>query len=245
MLHTTKTSALVLFSGGLDSTTCLFWAKNMFHEVHAVTFDYGQRHSREIEAAATVARIAKVASHFVMPVNVLQRSVTRLVDTPHYSSAKDIHVKMQDETFIPFRNLLFLTLAAGRAQEVGCTDLVLGVYETALGGYPDVRQVFIHAAERALSESTAGDLFSIHTPLMGLSKADIIRTAKRMEDCWEALAFTHSCYDGQYPPSPNNRSSLLRAKGFHEAGLHDPLIVRAKRDGLLPSSYPDDGFIEG
>lgn len=240
--------ALVILSGGQDSTTALFWAKQRFGGVHAVTYEYGQRHGIELEAAATVASIAGVKSHNFVKLGPVLVGSSPLVNAAaavgHYESPEKLPGGIEP-TFVPGRNLLFLTLAMNLAASLNIAHLVMGVCQIDYGGYPDCRREFIDAARLALSEALTGkpDSLEIHTPLISLSKKETVLLAKSLPGCWEALAYTHTCYDGKYPPHPSNHASLLRAKGFREAGEPDPLILRAKKEGLLPESYPDDGYV--
>lgn len=239
--------AVVVLSGGQDSTTCLYWAQAAGYEVHAVTFDYGQRHAIEIEAAKHIARIAGAASHEVIALGPILRGTSPLVSgapLEQYASHAVLPGGLE-KTFVPMRNQLFLTVAANRAYVLGATVLVTGVCEEDYGGYPDCRQVFIEALERASSLGTFtgqdGALPALHilTPLMHLTKADSVRLALGInEACYAALAWTHTSYDGQYPPVGKDHATLLRAKGFEEAGIPDPLILRAVAEGLmqLPST---------
>lgn len=237
------TSALVILSGGQDSTTCLFWAKELFRRVHAVTYNYGQRHAREIQAAEYVAKLADVESHSVVNVGPILKGSSPLVNR---QSALEQYADMHslpgglEKTFVPGRNLLFLTLAANEAYSKGILNLVTGVCQEDYGGYPDCRRVFIDAAERAIQLGFGfddADPFSkmhIYTPLMDMTKAETVKMAYEMPACWEALKYTHTAYDGQYPPVGNDHATLLRAKGFFEAGLPDPLVERAIQEGLMP-----------
>lgn len=254
-LKTVERSALVILSGGQDSTTCLYWAKQKFKDVHAITFDYGQRHRREIKAAKIIAEMAGVVSHEVLTLGAdILKGTSPLVDpsqpVEHYASADKLPGGLE-KTFVPARNMLFLTLAANRAYCLGITDLVTGVCEEDFGGYPDCRRGFIDDMEDCLDtgiwDSMNNDRPSpiIWTPLMKLSKADSVKLAVELPGCFDALAHSHTCYDGQYPPNPFNHASLLRARGFHIAVVPDPLILRAKDEKLLPPDYPVHGLVEG
>ena len=247
-----KPSMLVVLSGGQDSTTCLFWAKREVKkqggDVHAITFNYGQRHVCELIAAQVIGEMAGVVSHEVttLPVDVLKSSsplVDMNADVGHYESEETMPGGVEP-TFVPGRNLLFITLAANYAAHIGCTDIVLGVCEEDFGGYPDCRSDFIDAAEHAV-ERAFGHRITIHTPLMNLTKKESVILAKGLPACLGALSYSHTCYDGEYPPNPHNHASILRAKGFDEARCGDPLIERAIAEGLLPSDYPTSGLVFG
>lgn len=233
--------ALVVLSGGQDSTTCLFWAKQQFGEVHAVTFDYNQRHSVEIDAARKVAELAQVASHEVVPIGPILAGRSPLTNPnetlEQYDSAEQMERVIGNRvelTFVPMRNALFLTLAANRAVCMDCFDLVTGVCEQDNANYPDCRAEFIAAQELAIEKALGVPRFVIHTPLMYLSKADSVLLAIKIPGAYDALAFSHTAYDGQYPPVGRDHATVLRASGFEIAGVPDPLVVRAWREGLMP-----------
>lgn len=236
--------ALVVLSGGQDSTTCLFWAKHEFDEVHAVTFDYGQRHALEIDAAEIVAKMAKTTSHEIVTTPNCLKSTSPLVSsTPleRYENYKQMDKTIGDRievTFVPMRNTLFLTIAANRAVALGCQHIVTGVCQQDNANYPDCRESFIESFQQTLNESLGSTNHSetyihIHTPLMWLTKAQTVHFANGLPGCMEALAYSHTSYDGKYPPSDMNHSNVLRAQGFLEAGLPDPLVVRAALEGVM------------
>ncbi len=243
--------ALVVLSGGQDSTTCLFWAKRNFKEVHAITFDYGQRHAIEIEAARTVAHMAGVASHEVVSVPNCLRSSSPLLDYDNelerYENFQQMDKVIGDRvelTFVPMRNTLFLTIAANYALALGAKDLVTGVCQQDNANYPDCTNDFIEAITRAFNVSLGGQHIIIHTPLISMSKAESIALAKVLPGCMEALAYSHTSYDGKYPPIDMNHSNVLRAQGFLEANEADPLVLRAWQEGLmeLPATKNYDVF---
>lgn len=232
--------ALVVLSGGQDSTTCLFWAlRNYSGGVHAITFDYGQRHRIEIDAALKVSSMAGVLSHEVVAVPGILQSVSPLTsDTPleEYTDADSMASIIGDRvelTFVPMRNTLFLTLAANRAIALGCESIVTGICQEDNANYPDCTEDFRRAFQTLVQVSTKTDL-TVVAPLMWLSKADTVRLAHSLPGCWDALAYTHTSYDGLYPPTGMNHANVLRAHGFEQAGLPDPLVLRAIREGLMP-----------
>jgi len=234
------TKALVILSGGQDSTTCLFWARKNFDEVHAVTFDYGQRHSIEIEAARKVAKIAGVASHEVIAVpNCLVSSspLTSSNELEKYEDYKQMDEVIGDRvelTFVPMRNTFFFTVAMNRAVALGCFDLVTGICQADNANYPDCTEDFRVLFQAMANQSLGTSLFKVHAPLMNMSKAQSVHFAVSLaNDCYGALAFSHTSYDGKYPPVDKNHSNVLRAHGFEEAGLPDPLVVRANIEGLM------------
>jgi 7-cyano-7-deazaguanine synthase len=229
------TKCMVVLSGGQDSTTCLFWAKKHFDEVHAITFDYGQRHCAEIEAARNVAALAGVASHEVVEVGPMLKSRSPLVDQSatletytDFASMDAIIGDRVEVTFVPMRNAFFLTLAANHAVAADCYDLVTGVCQEDNANYPDCREEFI-ALQQATVETALGlatGTFTIHTPLMHLSKAQSVDLALTLPGAMDALAHSHTCYAGQIPPCGECHACVLRAHGFAEAGIIDPLVER-------------------
>lgn len=238
--------ALVILSGGQDSTTCLFWAKQNYDEVMALSFYYGQKHAVEVTAAGRVALMAGVEHSVVhIPPNVLVSSSPLLSDSEleqyqNYDSMVEQVGDRVEKTFVPMRNLFFLVVAANHALSYGCNVLVTGISEADGTNYPDCTSDFIRVAEAAInvslmgfSEAEKGKDLVIKTPLIDLSKEDIVRLAYSMPACWEAMAYTHTSYNGEYPPSDNNHANILRAKGFEDAGLPDPLVMRAFREGLM------------
>jgi len=233
--------ALVILSGGQDSTTCLYWALQKFTEVSAITFDYAQRHRKEIEAAKVVSSIAGVRDHTVVELGPILRGSSPLISEEKLGQYKD-HASLPgglEDTFVPMRNQLFITIAANHAYAIGCTDLVTGVCEEDFGGYPDCRQIFIDAIENACNQGTftggpgALQNLRIHTPLMNLTKAESVKLATTLPGCYNALSYSHTAYDGVFPPTGRDHASLLRAKGFEEANVPDPLVLRAVTAGLM------------
>ncbi len=238
-----KRKAMVVLSGGQDSTTCLFWALAQGYDVHCVTVDYGQRHACEIQAAETVANMAGVnlRQTEIIELGPVLAGTSPLVSSAPLEQYAD-HASLPgglEKTFVPMRNQLFLTLAANRAYVAGCSILVTGVCQEDFGGYPDCRRDFINALELACNLGTFTDEpdtlphLSILTPLMYMSKAESVRLALSLPGCYAALAYSHTSYDGQYPPLGHDHATLLRAKGFEEAGWPDPLVLRAVAEGLM------------
>jgi 7-cyano-7-deazaguanine synthase len=237
------TSALVILSGGQDSTTCLYWAKQYYDVVHAITFDYHQRHRRELMAAREIATLADVASWDCVTIgrDVLQ-GTSPLTDHsqpletyPDFDTMDRVIGDRVELTFVPMRNALFLTIAANRAAMLNIEDIVTGVCQQDNANYPDCRQTFISAMQLAINEALGQPHWQtkIITPLMMLSKADSIRMAMGLPGCMDALAYSHTAYDNAYPPNGKDHASTLRAQGFLEAGVPDPLIVRAVFEGLM------------
>lgn len=234
-----RTGALVVLSGGQDSTTCLFWAKENYPKVRAIIFDYGQLHANEINSARTVANMAGVP-YEVVGIEDIVKSVSPLMansgkELDKFDSIDDLHTSEVASTFVPMRNTLFLTIAANHALYYGFDTVVTGICQTDLGGYPDCTQKFLTKLEDTINESLGGGTsIKLVAPLMNFTKADTVELAFSMPDAWEALAYTLTSYDGKYPPTDNNHSNVLRADGFLQAGKPDPLVLRAFRENLMP-----------
>jgi 7-cyano-7-deazaguanine synthase len=233
--------ALVVLSGGQDSTTCLFYAKQHYDEVHAITFNYNQRHQIEIVAARTVATMAGVESHLILGLGPILESTSPLTDPDaeletytDFESMDEIIGDRVEKTFVPMRNALFLTIAANRAVVLGCDAIVTGVCQEDNANYPDCRQTFIDAMGNMIHYALDDNSIELVTPLMHLSKAQSIYLAQTLDGCMEALAYSHTAYDGKYPPTSKDHASTLRAQGFLEAGVPDPLVLRAVIEGLMP-----------
>lgn len=221
--------AVVLFSGGQDSTTCLYWARQSFDEVLAASVFYGQRHRAELGAAADIAALAGVR-HIVLEAPVLGGFAdSALVDAslPLAGGGGRPDAAMPGglpTSFVPGRNILFLALAAALAVKEGAHDVVTGVCQTDYSGYPDCRREFVDALEVALRHgmpSSCGPL-RILTPLMWMTKAETARLARRLPGCWEALGRSLTCYEGRRPGCGVCAACELRARGFAEAGEVDP-----------------------
>ena len=229
-----KDKVLVVFSGGQDSTTCLYWAFEKWgkENTKVISFDYGQKHAIEMQAAKAICDFAGVEFDKVEIKDVL-RSVSPLLDQSQemdlYDSVDEFKPGVQ-KTFVPGRNILFLTIAANIAYHHGAQNIVTGVCQEDFGGYYDCRQDFIDAMQKALNQGMHGQDqgFILYTPLMDLNKKETVEMAKDLGDeCLEALSYSHTCYEGQFPPCGKCHSCLLRARGFKDAGLEDPLIKRS------------------
>jgi 7-cyano-7-deazaguanine synthase len=244
--------ALVVLSGGQDSTTVLFAARQAHSELHAVTFDYNQRHKVEIEAARRVATLASVTSHEIVQLGPILHGRSPLTNPaeeleryPDHDTMEKVIGDRVELTFVPMRNALFLTLAANRAVCKDIEYIFTGVCQADNANYPDCRQIFIdqqqHAINYALGRGPMDDdnrnRLCICTPLMDMTKAVSVRYALSMRGCYTALGFSHTAYDGAFPPT-NDHASVLRAHGFEQANVPDPLIVRAVWEGRL-ATYPD------
>lgn len=212
---------MVVLSGGQDSTTCLYWALGRFGDagVETLTFDYGQRHRIELECAGKVAQYAGVA-HTTLPIDTFSAlGGNALTDSD--MPVEEAPDNGLPNTFVAGRNLIFLTFAAAFAWQRGITDLVTGVAQTDYSGYPDCRRETIDEMEKTLKLGMER-AFKIHTPLMNLSKKETVELARDL-GALDAMALTHTCYNGLRPPCGECPACRLRAKGFQEAGIADPL----------------------
>jgi 7-cyano-7-deazaguanine synthase len=212
--------ALVVHSGGADSTICLHWALDRFDDVEAITFDYGQRHRIELDAAADICNKLKIKQKVVKIDSFSQLGGNALVD-----HQQDIEIKDGElpSTFVPGRNLIFMTFAAAWSYQIQAQHLVTGVCQTDFSGYPDCRANTMEALEKSLQLGMEAN-FVLHTPLMHIDKAESIRMAQQLEGCLDSLGLSHTCYEGQRPPCGSCPSCVLRAKGFQEVGIQDPLL---------------------
>jgi 7-cyano-7-deazaguanine synthase len=224
--------AVVLLSGGLDSTTVLAMAVSEGFEAYAMSFRYGQRHSVELKRAEEVARRLGAAQHIILDVDLRGfggSALTSDTDVPKDRSMLDMAHGIP-VTYVPARNTIFLSFALAWAEVLGSSDIFVGVNALDYSGYPDCRPEYIAAYERMANLATKAGVegaqkLKIHAPLGKLSKADIVRAGMALGVDY---SITSSCYD----PDPDGRpcarcdACLLRAKGFAEAGMADPLMLR-------------------
>jgi 7-cyano-7-deazaguanine synthase len=228
-----RPKAVVLLSGGVDSTTALAWAKSRGFEVYALTFHYGQRHDLEVEAARRIAGRSGVARHLVVPIDLRvfgHSALTGETAVPKGRSLEEIGHGIP-VTYVPARNTIFLSYALAWAEVLGAGDIVLGVNALDYSGYPDCRPEYVAAYQRMANLATKagveGRPLTIHTPLIHLTKAEIIRKGVELG---VDFALTSSCYD----PSPGGEACgrcdacLLRLKGFAENQMSDPARYRAE-----------------
>ncbi len=224
--------AVVLVSGGLDSTTALAIAASEGYELYGLTFDYGQRHRFELLAAERVCRAFQVREHLILPLDLRQiggSALTDDLDVPKDRSDEELASGIP-VTYVPARNTVFLSLAVAWGEVLGAFDIFIGVNAVDYSGYPDCRPEFIRAFEQVANLGTKVGVegsarWTIHTPLIHLSKAEIIRTGVRLGVDY---SLTHSCYDPDSAGRPCGHCDAcrLRLKGFAEAGLNDPLPYR-------------------
>ena len=231
-------SAVVIFSGGLDSTTALYWAKRKFKKVYAITFYYGQRHSIEVEMARKTAERAGVEEHVLFEVDLSKFGASALTDkcieVPETTSVDEIKERGIPVTYVPFRNGVFISIAASYAESRGTTNLVGGWNAVDYSGYPDCRPEFLSAMEEALNRGTKlgseGKEWRIHAPLINLTKGQIIELGLSLGADY---SYSISCYRGGEVPCMRCDSCILRAKGWAEVGEEDHLIKRLKEEGKI------------
>jgi 7-cyano-7-deazaguanine synthase len=222
--------AIVLSSGGIDSTTAMAMAKSEGYEIYSLSFFYGQRHSLELEAAQKVAVFLGAKKHLVVNIDLRVFGGSALTDDIEVPKGRDESDRQRSipVTYVPARNTIFLSYALAWAEILGVSDIFIGVTAVDYSGYPDCRPEYIAAFENMANLATKTGVegktrVKIKTPLIAMSKADIIR---RGSELGVDYGITHSCYD----PSPNGKacgqcdSCLLRKKGFGEAGISDPTI---------------------
>jgi 7-cyano-7-deazaguanine synthase len=229
----TSRQAVVLLSGGLDSTTVLAIARNDGYETCALSFDYGQRHAIELDAARRVAQSLGARDHVVVDFDLRKfgggSALTSDVDVPKGRSSGEMSHGIPI-TYVPARNTIFLSFALAWAETLGANDIYIGVNALDYSGYPDCRPEYLAAYAKMADLATKAGVegtqhLTIHAPLIEFTKADIIRRGLALGVDY---SMTTSCYD----PSPDGRpcercdSCLLREKGFAEAGVPDPLLVR-------------------
>ena len=219
-------SALVLLSGGQDSTTCLYWAKQKFKDVRALNIWYGQRHAVEVNAAKKIAYLAE--SPYIDFKTTLFQEIgdSALIQSGEVSTCHRGSDKLP-ASFVPGRNIVFLTIAAMIAYKHGVHNIVTGVSQSDYSGYPDCRDNTIKSLQITLSLAMDYPL-EIHTPLMNKTKKETVEMALGFIGCGEALSWSHTCYEGKVPPCGKCPACILREKGFDEAGIEDPLLTRLK-----------------
>lgn len=219
--------AIVLLSGGLDSSTALYVAKKEgFDELYALTFEYGQKHDREIRSASAIAKAVGVREHKI---------VRLMLNAWKGSSLTDPDVVIQDgdadrtdipDTYVPARNMVFLSVAASYADALDITDIFIGVSEMDYSGYVDCREEFIRSMEQTINLGTVlgaekKQKITIHAPFLRMTKADEVKLGTKLG---VDFSLTWSCYRGGEKPCGTCDSCLLRARAFAEAGIIDPLV---------------------
>lgn len=231
-----KNKALVLLSGGIDSTTALHWARDRFHEVRAVIFHYQQKHAIEVKMAEKIAGGLGIG-YRIMDIPLKDFLASALTD-PEREIPDSLKTAKGDDgiphTYVPFRNGIFLSLAAGYGESRGIFDLVTGFNVVDSPDYPDTTRAFVQKMEAALNAGTScavtNQKFRIHAPLIEMTKADIINLGLQMGADY---AHSLSCYRGKEVPCMACPACEIRSKAFRALGVADPLLARLKKEGRL------------
>jgi len=231
-----KAKAAVLFSGGIDSTTALYWAKNTFSQVFALIFHYGQHHCIEVDMAERIAR------RLYTPFDIIRFPLNDIVYSALTDKKKDIPTSLASSrdaegipfTYVPFRNGIFLSIAAAFAESRGITELVTGFNLIDTPDYPDTTGAFAQKMEAAINEGTSASItgrrFAVHTPLILKSKKEIIEMGLELGVDY---SFSISCYRGNEVPCLACPSCDIRSRAFSLLHMEDPLITRLKKEGRL------------
>lgn len=222
--------AVVLLSGGLDSTTCMAVANNLGYELYPISFNYHQRHSIELIGAKKVAEFYKVKKHLIIDTNMNLIGGSALTDETIDVPNGEIEREDVPVTYVPARNLIFLSYALGYAEVVGANHVFIGVNSVDYSGYPDCRPQFIEKFQTIADYATAatavnGASIKIETPLQTLSKKEIVQLGIKLG---APLQYTHSCYKGGEKACGICDSCLLRLEGFKAAGVPDPIEYEIK-----------------
>lgn len=227
---------IVLFSGGIDSTTSLYWALKRFERVHSLTFDYGQRHRIEISMAQRLARKLGIPQK-ILQIDLKQIGGSSLTDTkiplPEYEKLEEMEEGLPP-TYVPFRNGIFLALAAGWAEVEGIKDIICGFNIIDSPHYPDTRKQFVEAMEEAINQGTTASLneqkMRILAPFVKMKKSQIIKEGLSLGADY---SYSVSCYSGEEIPCQKCSSCFLRQKAWEEVGQRDPLILRLEKEGKI------------
>ena len=231
-------SALVIFSGGQDSTTCLVWALKKFESVTAITFNYKQRHQIEIDCAKNIIDLLNskkgIQSHWFNDITKIEHiivDISFLSNLLQTAMIQDMEIKYDSDsklptTFVPGRNILFITIAAAYAYQHKIKHLIAGVCQTDYSGYPDCRDATIKSLQATLKLGLDYDII-IHTPLMWKSKAETIKLMQKLGG-FELYKYTHTCYKGERPACGECFACELRLNAFKEIGLKDPLEYKSR-----------------
>lgn len=216
--------AIVLLSGGLDSATTLYHAKAKGYDCHCLVFDYGQRHRKELRHAVKIAQAAK-CDHKIVKIALPWQGSSLLDRSQKLPKRGVIDPKEIPSTYVPARNIIFLSFAASYAEAVGARTIFIGANAVDYSGYPDCRPEFLNAFQEALRQGlkagVRGRAIKIQAPLLKLSKAQIIKLGQKLNVPYQ---FTWSCYQGSSKPCGRCDSCILRQKGFESAGMKDPTI---------------------
>ncbi len=222
--------AVVLLSGGLDSCTCMAVAKSKGYDVYPISFNYHQRHSIELEGAKKIAAFYEVKRHLIIETNMDAIGGSALTDKKIEVPEGDTHRTDVPDTYVPARNLIFLSYAVGYAEVLGASHVYIGVNSVDYSGYPDCRPEFIQRFQELSDYATTatavkGKHITIETPLQNLSKAEIVKLGVKLGAPYE---FTHSCYKGGEKACGVCDSCKLRLEGFREAGVEDPIAYETR-----------------
>ena len=215
--------AVVLLSGGLDSSVAIHLAKSVGFEVYALSFDYGQKHNKELECAKATALKVGAAAHNIVTLQLNLWGGSSLTDSKMEVEDGDITRTDIPMTYVPARNMVFLSVAASFAEAIGAQDIYIGVSEVDYSGYVDCREEFIRSMEETINKGTVmaaehGKKIRIHTPFINKTKSEEIQLGEKLGVDW---SLTWSCYRGGEKPCGTCDSCLLRAKAFSEAGVVD------------------------
>ena len=231
---TDRQKAVVLLSGGLDSTTSMAIARSQGFRLFALSFNYGQRHSIELESAAKIAKSLGAEQHLVLEINMRAiggSALTDHIEVPKERSTRDMSSGIPS-TYVPARNTIFLSFALAWAEVLEAQDIFIGVNALDYSGYPDCRPEYIESFEKMANLATKAGVegrlrIKIHAPLISMTKADIIHAGLELGVDY---SLTHSCYDPDVSSLPCGKcdSCLLRLKGFADAGATDPLRYHAE-----------------
>jgi len=228
--------SIVLFSAGVDSTTALYWALDRYEKIFALTFDYGQRHSIELSMARKIAQKLSVPQKILL-VDLKQIGGSSLTDTklslPQYERIEEIEEGLSS-TYVPFRNGIFLALAAAWAETEGIKEIVCGFNVIDSPNYPDTRNQFVQAMQEAINQGTKASLsqekIQIVAPFLSMKKSEIIKEGLSLGADY---SYSISCYSGEEIPCQKCSSCVLRQKAWKEVGLQDPLILRLEKEGKI------------
>ena len=216
--------AVVLLSGGLDSSTALYLAKSEGYEVYAISFNYGQRHKKELDFAKKIAKQASIKEHVIVNTNMNAWGGSALTDSNIDVPSGDINREDIPVTYVPARNMIFLSYAASYAESIGSQDIFIGVSQVDYSGYVDCRKEFIDAMENAINQGTVcavkdNKKIKIHAPFMNKTKSEEIKLGVKLGIDYSS---TWTCYNGYEKACGECDSCLLRLKAFKEAGYEDP-----------------------
>ena len=212
-----------LLSGGLDSSTVIYYAKSQNYELYALTFNYGQRHFKEIEAAKKIAEAVGAREHKILKIDLTQIGSSALTDqNMEVPTNRDIEEMSNDIpiTYVPMRNTIFLAFAAAYAEVIGATTIFAGMNIVDYSGYPDCRPEYVKAMERVIHPGSKAQNITIKTPIIRMNKREIIQLGNKLGVPYEK---TWSCYKGEDKACGKCDSCILRLNGFEEAGLIDPI----------------------